>query len=378
MMTLKKIAIALVATALLLAGGAVYYIQTQYAGIGLPWVSSIELPEFPELPEPQSMLTEGQSGDIYFATRSPYDFSELLHNYDNALRNTGKGALILPEGASAENPVPAMIILHGSGGMDPDREPEYARLFAEHGIAALILDYYSVRGVTSDSIYLMKTLSASDTDIIVDAYSALKLLGSHPAIDAERIGVTGYSYGGMATRYTLDARVKEIIAPEVPPFAAHIDVYGPCHQTLGGGKTTGGAYLAIYGDEDNSVDVAQCQPVYKAIEAGGSTVEQLLIPGAGHAWESKSRERKEYDFPYIRGCEFTFDSESGAFHVNGRATPPAPEGSGRNERAYARAAIGIYAPECIKQGYIVGDDPQADSQAKAKMLEFLKRHLQPD
>ncbi|WP_432470237.1 dienelactone hydrolase family protein [Amphritea sp. HPY] len=374
MTVLKKIIILIVAVVMLMLGGGVYYVQTQYAGIGLPWVSSIELPAFPELPEPQTTLSAGQSGDIYFATRSPYDFSELLHNFDNTLQNTGKGHLTLPKGASADQPVPAMIILHGSGGIDKDREPVYARMFAEQGIAAFVLDYYSVRGVTPDISYLMKTLSASETDIIVDAYSALKVLGSHPAIDASRIGVTGYSYGGMATRYTLDSRLKQIIAPDVPAFAAHIDVYGPCHQTLGFNGTTGAPYLAIYGDQDNSVNVAQCQPVHKAIEQSGSPLEQFMISGAGHAWESR-RPRDEYDYPYISGCDFTFDADRGAFHVNGKATPPAPAGADRDERAYARAAIGIYAPECIQRGYIIGKDKSADSQAKQKMQQFLQRYL---
>lgn len=371
---ITKILLSITVLVMLTGVGGVYYLQTNYAGIGLPWVTSIDLPQLPELPSAQKNLTADQSGDIYFPTRSPYDFSELLHNYDAAVQHTGKGHLTLPEGASVDNPVPAMIILHGSGGIDKDREPVYAQMFAQHGIAAFVLDYYSVRGSTKDSSYLMKTLSASETDVVVDAYSALKILGSHPAIDASRIGVTGYSYGGMATRYTLDPRIKAAVAPDVPRFAAHIDVYGPCHQTLGNTQTTGAPYLAVFGDEDNSVDPGQCKTVHGNIANAGSPVETLMIPGAGHAWES-SRPRDVYDFPYISNCTMSFDPVSGAPLINGKQTTSSPIGATRGERAFARAKIMVDAPQCIKRGYIIGDDKNADTKAKAKMLEFLNRHL---
>lgn len=370
----KRVLLSITVLVMIVGAGGVYYLQKEYAGIGLPWTTRIDLPPLPSLPAPQFSLNADQSGEIFFPTRSPYDFSELLHNFENVKRHTGKGHLTLPEGASAENPVPAMIILHGSGGIDQDREPKYAELFAANGIAAFVIDYYSVRGSTKESTYLMKTLSASETDILVDAYSALKVIGTHPAIDASRIGVTGYSYGGMATRFTLDPRVKAVVAPEVPRFAAHIDVYGPCHQTLGSKETTGAPYLAIFGDEDNSVDPEICKTVHADISASGSPVETLMIPGAGHAWESK-RPRDLYDFPYISNCTFSFEAESGKPFINGKATTAAESGADRGERAFARAMVMVDAPDCIKRGYIIGNDRNADTKAKAKMIEFLNTHF---
>jgi len=120
---------------------------------------------------------------------------------------------------------------------------EYAALFSKNGIAGFVVDYYAPRGVVETTPYVMKTMIATEVDVMSDAYSALKILGTHPSIDASKIGVTGYSYGGMATRYVLDDRLKSIMAPDVPPFALHMDIYGPCHQTLGHSGTTGAPYL---------------------------------------------------------------------------------------------------------------------------------------
>jgi len=176
----------------------------------------------------------------------------------------------------------------------------------------------------------------------------------------------------MGTRYVLDGRLKNIMAPAVPPFVLHMDIYGPCHQTLGHGGTTGAPYLAIHGDADNSVDPALCQEVYKDIEAGGSKVESHVIAGAGHAWENADP-ISEFGGSFVRGCKFAFD-ENGTFLVNGKSGrfQPAPEMT-RPQRAMERAGLGELAGSCVGQGYTVGNNPEADKKSKAIQLDFMKR-----
>ncbi len=338
-------------------------------------VKSLPLPPFPNYPTPKQSLSEDDDGVIYFATKSPYDFSRVLHGYDALPFMTGKGTLVLPSGASSENPVPAMIILHGSGGIKEGREFTYADLFAKNGIASFVVDYYEPRGVTADTPYVMKTMITTEVDIMSDAYSALKRLAAHPAIDNTRIGVTGYSYGGMATRYVLDDRLKSIMAPEIPPFALHMDIYGPCHQTLGHTGTTGAPYLAIFGDKDNSVYPPTCREVHNQVEVGGSSVETHIMPGAGHAWEN-TEPRKMFDGAYVRGCSFSFDPKDGTFLVDGKAGrfQPTPDMT-REQRAYVRSTLGELAGSCVRHGYLVGSDPETDKKSKALQLDFMKRHF---
>ena len=282
---------------------------------------------------------------------------------DTVPGHTGKGTLFMPANASVENPVPAMIILHGSGGIKEGREFEYAKLFADSGIAGFVVDYYSPRGITEETSYLHKTLSATEVDIIVDAYAALKLLGTHPVIDASRIGVTGYSYGGMATRYTLDSRLKAILAPNVDPIALHLDVYGPCHQTLGYTQTTGAPYMAIYGDQDNSVNPLACEKAQQQLREGGSEVTRLIIEGAGHAWETTTP-RNTYPYPYIKDCSFTFEPKTGRSLVDGVAVNQPTDDMNRDQRAFVRASIGQAVSHCVGQGYIIGSDKETDLIAK--------------
>ncbi|WP_371185595.1 dienelactone hydrolase family protein [Thalassotalea maritima] len=371
---MKKWLIGTLGVAATIIGAGIYHVETEYAGIGLPWNDRVDLPVLPHYDNLKQQLSASDHGELYFASKSPYDFSVLLNNFEQAPVTTGMGTLFLPDNIEQLGAVPAMIIIHGSGGLKPERENGYAKLFNELGIAAFVLDYYQPRGVTSDHSYLQKTLTASETDIVVDAYAALKLLSTHPYIQADKIGVTGYSYGGMATRYTMDARVKNILAPEHPGFALHADFYGPCHQTLGSNETTQAPYLAVFGDSDNSVNPAACKIVHKALADAGSDVEVLMLAGAGHAWENVI-ERKEYDFPYIKNCSFNFQPETGLPMINGKVTSYADENADRGQRAYARAKVMMDAPECIGKGYIVGQDDNADRQAKTALTAFVSRHL---
>lgn len=124
---------------------------------------TLPLPAFPTYPNPVTSLGEGDDGLIYFQTKSPYDFSRVLNGFDVLPINTGKGTLVLPAGASAQNPVPAMVILHGSGGIKKGREFNYAKWFAENGIAGFVVDYYAPRGVSKDTPYQMPTPYCGNT-----------------------------------------------------------------------------------------------------------------------------------------------------------------------------------------------------------------------
>ena len=70
---------------------------------------------------------------------------------------------------------------------------------------------------------MLRVLSVTEFDAVADAYGARALLATHPRVDADRIGVIGFSYGGMAARFAMDERIREVLAPGERGFAAFID-----------------------------------------------------------------------------------------------------------------------------------------------------------
>ncbi|TNF34878.1 MAG: dienelactone hydrolase [Gammaproteobacteria bacterium] len=337
-------------------------------------LQSLQLPAFPEFPAPQETLGEKDQGTIFYRTKSPYDFDVVLRDYAGSRETTGVGYLVLPEKASRRKPVAAMIILHGSGGISPGREFGYARMLADNGYAAFVLDYYLPRGITPKSPYMLATTSVTEFDAVTDAYNAMRLLSTHPLIDGKRIGVMGFSYGGMATRLAMDERFRQVITPEHPGFAAHADYYGPCFQILGTGKTNGAPLLTLRGTEDNSVTIADCQLREAEMRALGVKVTAEVYEGAGHAWDTGVPRRLYQDYPYIAGCDVVYD-EDGIPFVNGKKLIDPSPGSTPAERQKMRIRTAGVLGRCAGQGYVIGWDPQTRAKSDAALLRFLRQAL---
>lgn len=333
-----------------------------------------EMPPLPE-PVPATPLRGATQGTIRFDSSSPGDFDVLLADPQ---RNpaSGLGTLFLPERAAAWNQVPAVVLLHGSGGIAPGREPEYAHQLASMGIAALVVDYYGARGTGPEYPYMQRVLAVTEFDVVADAYGALRALSKHPSIDADRIVVAGFSYGGMAARIAMDERVRQRLAPGSPGFAAFVDVYGPCFQNFGTKAVNGAPLLTLRGTEDASNDLAACARREDELRQLGVDVEAHVFPGAGHAWEVDiPRERKSA--PYVRDCEVVYDA-SGRASVDGKPYGHLPLSASRLERTASRARGQQVLQSCARHdGYIVGRDDATRAKADVAFYGFLNRVLYP-
>lgn len=331
------------------------------------------LPEFPHAGDVVTALPEAATGAIHFRTASPFDLDVVLDGMKGATPTTGLGYLTLPETASAANPVPAMVILPGSGGVSPGREREYAELLKRSGIASFVIEYYLPRGMTPDFPYTVRTSDVTEFDIVSDAYSALELLSTSARIDPRRIGLMGFSYGGMAARFALDERFRQALAPQLPGFALHADFYGPCFQELGTTQARPVPLLTLRGTDDDSNDLTACAERERQLQVLGVGVEAHILPGAGHAWEVASP-RAMNDKPYLRGCQVSYDAAGMSYLDDVRITDVAP-GASRFERIAARLTSGAVYKDCLHYGYIVGRDEESTRKGYELLLQFLSRHF---
>lgn len=331
------------------------------------------LPKFPAVAPVATPLAADAHGPIHFQSATVFDFDVILGGMRGAQPTTGLGYLSMPAGASATQPVPAMVILPGSGGISPGREEEYAKLLNEHGIAAFIVEYYEPRGMTKKYSYIMRSASVTEFDIVVDAYSALKLLSTSPAIDPKRIGVMGFSYGAMATRIAMDDRIRAILAPQSPGFALHADFYGPCFQKLGTTKTNGAPLLTLRGTADNSNDLKACAEREHELELLGVAVERHIFEGAGHGWENTTPQQMN-DKPYIVDCVIDYD-EQGFAWINGKRVSDVDAGTPRFQRIAARYVNNSVLMDCAKEGYLMGRNEPARKAGYEALSTFLQKHF---
>ena len=327
------------------------------------------LPKVTPMMDPTVMQGDTQ-GEIRFKSSSPYDLDVLLNQPGKAEATMGMGKLVLPVGASEKKPVPAMVILPGGAGAIPGRENDTAQLLADNGIAALVLDNFKPRGISEDMPYVMKIMGTSEFDAVADAYAALKALNKHPAIDAKRIGVMGFSKGGIAARMSMDERIRAKLAPKVAPFALHVDFYGPCYALMPTRKTTGAPLFSFRAGEDASTDLVACAQQEKVLREAGSDVSTVVYAKAGHDWES-NRPPEMAQLPYLSGCNIEFNDKDFPT-VNGKPLIPAGAKPDRQTRYQIRVQSGKALGDCVKVGYISGRDETARSLASKQLLQFLK------
>lgn len=221
---------------------------------------------------------------------------------------TIKGKLTLPVNAdanqrcfNARRNVPAVVILHGSSGVD-SRGDFYAQGLNAAGIATLEIDMWEARGVVGASGRPPLPLFNYP-----DAFSALAFLRAHPNIASERIGVLGFSWGGVVSV----ASAEQLYAATFgggsngPRFKAHVAHYPTCYvfnktdwpptapvpppakagtQFL---NLTGAPVLIQIGTEDDYDNGAgPCRSLADSVNPSNNNVVDVAVyEGAYHAWD---------------------------------------------------------------------------------------------
>jgi dienelactone hydrolase len=221
---------------------------------------------------------------VSWASSSPFTPADIGAGPEDDPPTAAVGRLYLPPGAHPPRSVPAVVLLHGSGGILGSRELTYAPQLARMGMAALVVDSFGARRDRGTE-FLERVLNITETMMLADAYSALRFLASRPEIDPKRVVLTGFSYGAMATMYALYAQVADKLASPDLRFAGHVAFYGPCIARFTDSRTTGAPLLMLIGGGDQIVDQTRCAEIAADMRAGGSRVETIVYPGAAHQWD---------------------------------------------------------------------------------------------
>jgi dienelactone hydrolase len=266
--------------------------------------------------------------------------------------------LLWPAGASGRRPV--MIIMHGSGGLRQEREYRYARELNKEGIAAVVLDSFSPRGVATTGGQQERVTTST---MVGDVYALLNLLQTHPQVDVDRIGLMGFSKGGSVTVFALDEQVRSALAVGGARFAVGVAFYPGCVTQLKRPKPTGAPLFMLLGEQDSYTPAVQCERQAASIRAAGGTVTVLKYAGAHHGWDSPSPlQFTRFDYSY-GNCASEVD-ESGA--VTDLRT---------GRRLDSPDAIRAAIEACGTRGVWVGANADAARQSLADLKTILKQTL---
>ncbi|MBK8738493.1 MAG: dienelactone hydrolase family protein [Betaproteobacteria bacterium] len=258
-------------------------------------------PAHAQAPEVVTTFASGAANGRYaFASWTPKTLGELSQGNKGGETVNIVGHLFLPPG---NDKAPAVVLVHGSGGIYNAELDYWPKQFNAAGIAVFTLDMFGPRGVPSTAEDQSQVPFAAD---LADAFAALRLLATHPRIDQKRIAIMGFSRGGIAT---LRASVEKIIAAQKLPdglrYAAFIPTYaGGCagifRLVVKPGVFSKAPMLFIHGDADDYTPIGPCQDYADKIGKAGTPVEFVVLEGAQHKFDADDLKRY-----YVRGATRT-------------------------------------------------------------------------
>lgn len=211
---------------------------------------------------------------------TPQDRDLLQGRLEQAPPVTLAGALCLPE--PTDRPLPAVLLLHGSGGLGSSALHWQEELLS-WGLASFALDGFSGRGLarTVEDQGVLPQLA-----MVVDAFRALEQLRRDPRLDPQRIAVIGFSRGGMAALAAGQRRLQALCGLQGAGFAAAVAFYPALWLRLQGDLERDGApTLVLQGDADDYVGTEQLRGFAAELEAAGQPLELHWLAGAGHVFD---------------------------------------------------------------------------------------------
>jgi dienelactone hydrolase len=180
---------------------------------------------------------------------------------------------------------PAVVICHGSDGVD-GRGEFHARSLNAAGIATLEIDMWAARGTARGAAARPR----SPAETLPDAFAAAAFLAGQPEVDSERIGIMGFSWGGVVSLLSA-TRPARAAAGGGPGFRAHVAMYPVCwaYEVVPGlslASLTGAPILIQTGDADTYDDPDGLDQLLARLpQESRATIRGVTHPGAGHGFD---------------------------------------------------------------------------------------------
>ncbi|WP_417486709.1 dienelactone hydrolase family protein [Maricaulis sp.] len=218
----------------------------------------------------------------------------------------------LPDGQDA--PVPAVIMLHGCGGLREVQEA-YSVDLLDAGYAVVLVDSNQARGIGrfGAMTQVCTALRLWGQERAADIPAAIALASEIPVIDANRLALIGWSHGGWTVLEALDYAAEGRSAPALRPTSPD-----PDSTPLPGVRTAIALYPycgfpvradgrdfprsiplhIILAERDMVAPPDDCVRLFDRSDASGVAIDHEVWPGQTHAFDEPNGPpdpRMQYD-----------------------------------------------------------------------------------
>lgn len=254
---------------MVLLGGGVGGARTLLASLGIAGVSTAELGQAQEA---VAQATPPQGRPLV----DPNDPALEAQMVEYQARGfTHMAYQVRPKGVMA---APGILVIHENRGLQPHIQ-DVARRVAKAGYIALAPDLISRIGGTAritDTAQISSFLAQTSGDEhVANLLEALKVLKATAGVQADRLGVVGFCFGGGLTWR---------LATESPELKAAVPFYGPAPD-LAKVPNIKAAVLGIYGGNDARIN-AGIPALEEALKKANVRYQIKIYEGANHAFHN--------------------------------------------------------------------------------------------
>jgi dienelactone hydrolase len=288
--------------------------------------------------------------ELYALRTTTLTDDQFLNGVKEGQPATIAGELRLPRRTTER--IPAVVLLHGSGGLSGSHDL-WAQELVGMGIAVFLVDSFTGRGIVSVSAS-QETLGR--LAMMIDAYRALDLLAPDSRIDSDRIALLGFSRGGQSVLYAGMRRFQKMHGPIGIEYAAYIPFYPSCNTRFRDDENVTSKPLRIHhGLADNYVPIEPCQDYAERLQkAGRRNVVLFEYPDAHHSFDNPGN-------PKAVRAEKSQSTANCVMHE---------DSSGRIMNSKTGKPFS-YKDTCVRLGPTVGYNAAAHAAALKAVKEFL-------
>jgi dienelactone hydrolase len=242
----------------------------------------------PIAPQPRPVPDDGRAEVVRGATHVAFPSRDGDLTADHS-PTTIDGYLMLPDGAG---PHPAVILLHGCGGLFAHRgdltarHRDWAERLVAQGYVVLLPDSFGPRHVDEICSNDKPTVRPGH-ERARDVYGAMEFLATRAEVDASRIALLGWSNGGSTVLEAIAARTRARPAGLAHDARVAIAFYPGCKHVLANTNWLPPAVPlhVLIGAADDWTPAAPCVELVDHASAAGGVVDLVVYPGAYHDFD---------------------------------------------------------------------------------------------
>ena len=263
-----------------------------------------------------------------------------------------------------DGPFPVVIFVHPSGGplMFSDKWFQFERKVARRlnkNFIIMFIDNFAPRGTYTT--YANQQL-VPHWSTYIDAFKALEYLSKDPKVNIKKVGITGWSRGGMISLMAGEQKLRDSLIDKNLYFAAAQPQSPDCtammfknSRPIKETKT----WLVLGGSDDYTL-AEDCVVYGEKIKANGGDIKITVKKSWGHGFTANYEAEYERDPMIFHDCPDTFTEDDG--------------GLWSSDPSYKWAKDWWNDP-CIKRGAHVGGTNKSWEKFQSPFLKFFKKEL---